>query len=88
VIDRVGLVQGDFRQEEICTAWRNCLTDDRYFPLVSLDIRCGSGTYIRSLAHEIGRRLGCGAVLAGLRRVRVGSWHVNDPDVIGLSWPR
>lgn len=41
-------------------------------PLVVVRVTCGSGTYIRSLAHEIGQRLGCGAYLAGLVRLRVG----------------
>jgi len=34
----------------------------------TLDIHCSRGTYVRSLCHDIGERLGCGAVLAGLRR--------------------
>jgi len=40
----------------------------------SLDLRivCSSGTYVRSLAHELGRRLGCGAYLDSLRRARSG----------------
>ncbi len=37
---------------------------------------CSSGTYVRSLAHDIGEVLGCGGHLATLRRVRVGPWSV------------
>ncbi|SMC52248.1 tRNA pseudouridine synthase B [Desulfocicer vacuolatum DSM 3385] len=37
-------------------------------PLVEMDVRCSSGTYIRSLARDIGSRLGCGAHLASLCR--------------------
>lgn len=37
----------------------------------SLTIGCGKGTYIRSLAHDIGQYLGCGAYLTGLRRTHV-----------------
>jgi len=36
-----------------------------------LHVECGSGTYVRSLARDLGARLGCGAHLAGLRRVWV-----------------
>lgn len=43
---------------------------------VRLDV--GSGTYIRSLAEEFGRRLGIPATLAGLRRTRVGGFKVED----------
>ncbi len=39
---------------------------------------CSSGTYARSLVHELGQQLGCGAALAGLRRTRIGSFSVED----------
>jgi tRNA pseudouridine55 synthase len=41
-------------------------------PTLVLDIACGKGTYIRSLAHDLGEALGCGAHLAALIRTRVG----------------
>jgi len=51
------------------------------FEIVSLDcamlvfrISCSSGTYIRSLAHDLGQRLGCGAHLESLRRTRSGEF--------------
>jgi len=47
-------------------------------PLVELEIRCGKGTYIRSLADDLGRLLGCGAHLAALRRTAVGLFNVDD----------
>jgi tRNA pseudouridine55 synthase len=45
---------------------------DYAFPNVEVEIACGKGTYIRSLARDVGNRLGCGAVLTSLRRTRVG----------------
>ncbi len=39
---------------------------------------CSSGTYARSLAHELGGRLGCGGHLSALRRTRVGSFRLED----------
>ncbi|MFH0770667.1 MAG: tRNA pseudouridine(55) synthase TruB [Candidatus Peregrinibacteria bacterium] len=48
------------------------------YPSLSLRVACGSGTYIRSLAHDLGQVLRAGAYLAGLRRSRVGEWSVND----------
>lgn len=42
-------------------------------PRMDLRIRCGKGTYIRSLAHDLGVYWGCGAYLADLRRTAVGS---------------
>ena len=43
-----------------------------------LRIECGSGTYIRSIARDLGAALGCGAHLGGLRRTRVGQYRVQD----------
>jgi tRNA pseudouridine55 synthase len=40
--------------------------------LLVVDVECSKGTYIRTLAQDIGRALGCGAHLAGLRRLGVG----------------
>ncbi len=44
---------------------------------IAFEVTCSSGTYLRSLAHDIGRTLGCGGHLASLRRVRIGPWHVS-----------
>jgi tRNA pseudouridine55 synthase len=43
---------------------------------VRLRVRCGKGTYIRVLAEDIGRELGCGASLTGLRRVGLGPFDI------------
>ena len=43
-----------------------------------LDIRCSSGTYVRTLCHDIGQKLGCGACMAALRRVEIGKLSVED----------
>jgi tRNA pseudouridine55 synthase len=47
-------------------------------PDLTLDIECGKGTYIRSLAHDLGRRLGPGAFLAGLIRTRSGPFTLDQ----------
>jgi tRNA pseudouridine55 synthase len=41
-------------------------------------ISCSSGTYIRSIASELGEKLGCGAHLESLRRTRIGQFHASD----------
>jgi tRNA pseudouridine55 synthase len=48
------------------------------FPLLHAGITCSSGTYIRSIAHDLGQALGCGAVLAELRRIAIGPYRVQD----------
>jgi tRNA pseudouridine55 synthase len=47
-------------------------------PDLSLDVTCAPGTYIRSLAHDLGQRLGCGAHLAGLMRTRSGRFSLAE----------
>ncbi|TET25778.1 MAG: tRNA pseudouridine(55) synthase TruB [Dehalococcoidia bacterium] len=47
-------------------------------PLVTLEVVCGKGTYIRSLAHDLGQALGCGANLKGLVRQRCGIFDIKD----------
>jgi tRNA pseudouridine55 synthase len=44
----------------------------------TLEVEVGPGTYIRSLAHDLGKRLGCGAHLEELRRSRVGPFRVEQ----------
>ena len=47
-------------------------------PLVHFKVVCSTGTYIRSLAHDFGRALGCGGYLSGLRRTRIGDFLASD----------
>ena len=57
----------------------------RFFPpKILFFARVGSGTYIRSLAHEVGERLGCGAHLSVLCRTRVGAFDAEDAVQLDL----
>ncbi len=47
-------------------------------PFLEFKVHCSSGTYIRSLAHDLGHNLGCGAHLTKLTRIQVGSFHLRD----------
>lgn len=51
---------------------------DYAWPMLSLRITCGRGTYIRSLARDLGEALGTGGHLASLRRTAVGPYRVED----------
>lgn len=48
------------------------------FPLISFMVGCSKGTYIRSLAHDIGQELGVGAYLTQLRRTKIGDYKIED----------
>ena len=47
-------------------------------PEAVLDVRCSAGTYVRTLVHDIGASLGCGAHLRSLRRTEAGGFHEAD----------
>jgi tRNA pseudouridine55 synthase len=79
------------------------ITLERYaWPELAFRVRCGAGTYIRSLARDLGRVLGCGGYLQSLRRTASGDIGVERavaPDTVGerdildledvlAGWPR
>jgi tRNA pseudouridine55 synthase len=63
------------------------------WPRLSLDIRCGKGTYVRSIARELGEALGTGGHCASIRRTAVGRWTASHaaavdalPAAITQAW--
>lgn len=54
----------------------DCLSVDG--PEITLRIQCSAGTYIRSIAHDLGQLLGCGGHLVSLRRERVGKFDLES----------
>jgi tRNA pseudouridine55 synthase len=57
----------------VISAWR-----PGDFPELTLQIDCGPGTYIRSIARDLGEKLGCGATLAKLVRTRSSGFDLKD----------
>lgn len=71
-------------------------------PLAEFQVVCGPGTYVRSLAHDLGQSLGCGAHLSALRRTRSGPFgsdqaipldRIDTSSIIPIDrllsrWPR
>jgi tRNA pseudouridine55 synthase len=51
-------------------------------PVVRFSVTCSKGTYVRSLVHDIGERLGCGAYLSALERTRIGPYRLADAMTI------
>jgi tRNA pseudouridine55 synthase len=61
---------------------------ERYdYPLLELTVRCGKGTYIRSLARDLGVQLGCGGYIAALRRTRVGCFDIAEAAALDGDGP-
>jgi tRNA pseudouridine55 synthase len=51
-------------------------------PIVTIEVECGKGTYIRSLADDLGKLLGCGASLKSLARLRCGLFTIEEAITI------
>jgi tRNA pseudouridine55 synthase len=51
-------------------------------PMIEFKVVCAKGTYIRSLANDFGKQLGCGALLASLNRTRIGNYKLKDAKEI------
>ncbi len=47
-------------------------------PEYTIRVRCSKGTYIRTLCHDIGQKLGCGGVMTGLTRTQVGEFKLEN----------
>ncbi len=52
-------------------------------PRVTMTVNCSKGTYIRTLCHDIGERLGCGACMEHLTRIRVADFKLEDSVTLG-----
>jgi len=81
VTERIQRVEGDFRKDGIIARWSEILAHkDEPLQIVSFRVHCASGTYIRSIAHAFGARLGCGALLYRLVRTRVGRYGIAESE--------
>lgn len=82
IIDTVSRVTGDFRQDEIISAWDRLLQEESHedYQLVSFTISVSSGTYIRSIVHNLGEKLGIGACILSLTRNCVGDFSASNSE--------
>lgn len=88
---KIKSVMGDFRQEEILAKWQEkmcpqnsdlCFADTfenkEEYQIAKIKIVCSSGTYIRSIAHHLGKKLKTGGILLSLVRTKVGNFDIKD----------
>ena len=61
----------------------NILVESINLPNIVMTVDCSKGTYIRTLCHDIGAILGCGAVMTELSRLRVGDFEIADAITLG-----
>lgn len=53
-------------------------------PEYTIRVKCSKGTYIRTLCHDIGQALGCGAVMQSLKRTKVGDFRIEDAHTLSV----
>lgn len=61
---------------------------DYSFPYLKLKISCSCGTYIRSLANDIGEKLKCGGYIEELKRTKVGNFSINEAQKLQKLTPK
>ncbi len=71
ILAKVNLVKGDFRQKEITARWSSISQkiSNSYFTILKLKVRCSSGTYMRTLAYNIGIDIGVPALAYSIKRL-------------------
>ncbi|MEI6553513.1 MAG: hypothetical protein WCO09_03000, partial [bacterium] len=80
VTNRIRKVKGDFRQEKILRAWIDKIPvtkkDDGEYPMLKIKVKCGSGSYMRTLAELIGEKLKAPALAYSIKRISIGGYKI------------
>ncbi len=78
--EKVAKIEGEFRQEEIINKWHALFEQHKNieFKTITFEVKCSSGTYVRSLVHNLGKLLNCGAVTLDINRTKVGTYKLDD----------
>lgn len=88
-LGRVARARGDFRQEAIAGRWR-AVAGERpgaRLTVASLRVRCSAGTYMRSLAHDLGAALGVPAIASRIRRTAAGGLTLDGARTLPTEPP-
>lgn len=71
---RIAKVKGDFRQKEILKLWKKELKKPQSFFVAHFRVKCGSGTYVRAIANDLGGRIGVPALALSIKRTKIGKY--------------
>lgn len=77
--NRINKVNGDFRQKEILKIWGKVLNDEKipkHFFVASFKIKATSGTYVRTIANDLGDKISIPALAFSIKRTKVGKWSL------------
>lgn len=90
IFENIKKVEGDFRQDEIAESWNKFFSNNltiqqpalpagrfNHLVVAKFRVNCSSGTYVRSLASELGKDLQTGAIALDINRTRVGGFALD-----------
>ncbi len=77
IVNRISRVSGDFRQSETIRRWQKIVKPRTNYKIYRVTLTVSSGTYIRAIIYELGKRLGTGAVIFSLKRTRISNYTLN-----------
>ncbi|MBX4198722.1 hypothetical protein KW800_00350 [Candidatus Parcubacteria bacterium] len=77
ILKNIALVEGDFRQAEISSLWKRVLKPNELALISRFKVDVSSGTYVRGLAHEMGKMLGTCALAYSIKRTRMGEHRLD-----------
>lgn len=75
---KIQSLTGNFRQKEIIESWAKSIDECVNYQIIKIVVHCSSGTYMRTLAHELGKQLGNGAIASDIYRTRVGEYSISQ----------
>lgn len=77
IFTSINKVTGDFRQTEIKKSWEKFFASSpEMFQVAKLRIKCKSGAYMRSVAHELGKMLNTKAIALTIKRTEIGEYKI------------
>ncbi len=83
VVDPRKSLGNDFRRPDVLTSWDKVLTEGQLedeFLVVAFSCTCSSGTYMRTLADQIGQAFGSGGLALSINRTKIGHYDVANQD--------
>lgn len=88
ILKTLEVVRQGFRKEDVIKRWKELLSeedDNKEYLIVTIRTTVSKGTYIRAIAHDLGKKLGVGGCVTRLVRTKVGKYHLED--AINLESP-
>lgn len=84
ILKKITSVKGNFRQKEISDRWQQFFIDNPHkeFTVFNFSVSCSSGTYVRSIVHELGKKLRTGAVTLHIKRPKVGDYSIRESLIL------